>query len=481
MDPWQSWAIVLLSGGAAWWYYNSQAKRKTKTTRTPTFSAQGQSKSQKRRDEGKARRRKDGGLENGEPSSSGRPIQSLAASPRASVGGNESTKKRKGGKQTSEKAAVSSAVDAPAAVKVYDEDNEVEEEGMDNREFAKQLSGLKAGTSLAPPTRTGLSKRAAKQARPNGLPQESLRPSSVPESNGVLNSQSVSTTSSTTGADADDDLSPILSPALEATSTGRTSTSGDVSDMLEAPAAGPSVLRLTNSRDSQQVKKPQQQKSPQVQETKKQRQNRQKAEEKKIAREQQEKERRVLLEKQLKTAREAEGRPARNGTAAPKPPATNAWAAQSKQTDEQAIHTSHIDSESDAPLLDTFDQGENGGRDNANGSRLAGTRSQAWERDLPSEEEQLKMIDELDDAGWNTVPKGRKAKKKPLGITGDTTGNESSDGGLSKANEKVNGTSKAPAAQAEKSELEVGSVVGSLGGISTPVKGNPHDSDWAVV
>ncbi|KAI9722216.1 MAG: hypothetical protein M1812_001688 [Candelaria pacifica] len=480
MEPWQSWAVLLLGVGAAWWYYNSQNKRKTKTTSTPSFSAQGQSKSQKRRDEGRAKKKKDGGLENADPSSSGRPIDSLVTGPRASASGYESTKKRKGGKPINGKAAVSSAVDAPSASQVYTDDNEPEE-GMDNREFAKQLSGLKTGTSLAPPARTGPSKRAAKQARANGLGQENVRPSSAPDNNGTLNSQSVSTTSSTTGADADDDFSPALSPALQATSTGRTSTTGDVSDMLEAPAAGPSVLRLTDSREFQQVKKPQQQRPPQPQETKKQRQNRQKAEEKKNAREQQEKERRILLEKQLKAAREAEGRPAKNGTAAPKPPSTNAWAAQSKQTNEQSILSSHDDSKNAAPLLDTFDQNESGGRANATATHLTGARSQAWERDLPSEEEQLKMIDEMNDDGWNTVPKGRKAKKKPSGVSGETTGNDSSDGGLRKANEGVNGTSKAPAAQVEKSATEVDSVAGLLGGTATPVKGNPHDSDWAVV
>ncbi len=479
MEPWQSWAVVLSISGAAWWYYNSQNKRKTKTTRTPSVSGQGQSKSQKRREEGRARRKKDGSLDVGDISSSDRPTDSLMKSSPASVDGIESTKKRKGGKQMNERAAVSSAVDAPAAPKDYHDGNE-EEEGMDNREFAKQLSGLKTGTSLAPPARKGPSKKALKQSRANGVPQESSPPS-VPEGSGVLNSQSISTTSSTTGADADDDLSPALSPALQASSTGRTSTSGDVSDMLEAPAAGPSVLRLTDSREFRQVKKAKQQKSAEVQETKKQRQNRQKAEEKKLAREQQEKERRVLLEKQLRTAREAEGSPARNGTAAPKPPATNAWAAQSKQTNEQPLSTSHDDTANDAPLLDTFDKTETSGKDNAPASHLADARPKAWERDLPSEEEQLKMIDEMNDDGWNTVSKGRKAKKKPSGINGDATANDSSDGGLSKANEGVNGTSKSPPAQAERSNIDVDPAIELAGGAETPVKGNPHDSDWAVV
>ncbi|KAF1356714.1 hypothetical protein BDV97DRAFT_278952, partial [Delphinella strobiligena] len=181
---------------------------------------------------------------------------------------------------------------------------------------------------------------------------------------------------------ADDDLTPARSSALAA---------GDVSDMLEPTATGPSVLRLTESSRPAKANKQRQQTAAQEADTKKQRQNRKKVEERQAQREAEEKERLVLLEQQRRTAREARGEPAKNGVPASKPPAVSAWAvkaaARATQPPAQEI-TGGSGSAGTSGLLDTFDK--------------------------PSEEEQMRIATKLseDESGWNTVPKGKKQKKK---------------------------------------------------------------------
>ncbi|KAI9874113.1 MAG: hypothetical protein M1830_010181, partial [Pleopsidium flavum] len=316
MEPWQSWTIVLLGGGAAWWYYNKQSKPKSKSGRAALVSEEGQSRPSRRREDSKAKRRRDGNISAQEPSGSDIPVVPSAATSRAPTATNKQLRKRKAGKTQPEPAFVSSAIEADGSVNDSLSGGAHGDDGMDNKEFAKQLSGLKVGTTLAPPAQAGSGKKSLKQSRVNGNPVAGA------ELNYMSSSQAMSTESSTAGMDADDDLSLTNSPAFEATSFEKSLNGGDISDMLEAPVDGPSVLRLTDPTQPARQRQPQQQKGFQVQETKKQRQNRQKNEEKRLAREQAEKERRVLLEKQLRTAREAEGRPAKDGMASSKPPPT---------------------------------------------------------------------------------------------------------------------------------------------------------------
>ena len=225
----------------------------------------------------------------------------------------------------------------------------------------------------------------------------------------------MSTTSSTTGADADDDLSPATSPAFGATES--TKNSGDVADMLEAPVKGPSVLRLTQPTQSQPDRQPKEKKTAAEPETKKQRQRRKKNEEQKAAREEGEKERRVLMENQRRVAREAEGRPAKNGLGTSKAPSASVWAKPMEKTSLESTGPSYNSSEL---LLDTSD---NPGKfaSSSMDTKTKGTTAnpKAWNSDMPSEEEQLKMLSEADDKGWNTVQKGGKAKKKRNGPASD--------------------------------------------------------------
>ncbi|KAL8700413.1 MAG: hypothetical protein Q9201_005460 [Fulgogasparrea decipioides] len=311
-------------------------------------------------------------------------------------------KSRKGGSKKSAQPAQSSAVDVVTHQGIGSNKDDAQEEDIDNREFAKQMSGLKTGSSLT--ESEGARNKMSKQSKQAEVPLNSFNALS-PDANGTSSSKDFSNASSTTGADADDDLSPVASPPFGAT---QTTTSGDVSDMLETPGKGPSVMRLTATEETKRQPKPQ--RVAQEPETKKQRQNRRKNEEKKLAREQAERERRVLLEKQLRTAREAEGRPAKNGVGSI--PAISVW---NKPSTHDATIAQAQTPISNNQLLDTF---EDSGKPVANGHSVEPRNpsvadAKAWHSEVPSEEEQMRILSEMEGSGgWNTVEKGGKKKKQ---------------------------------------------------------------------
>ena len=155
---------------------------------------------------------------------------------------------------------------------------------VDNKEFARQLSNAKSGTLL--PSKSADSGR-----------QKSVKQSKVQEKAARLETSSdVTAPSSAAGGDADDDRSSTNSPNLSATSNDTPITNGGISDMLEAPAGGPSVLKITSPTNPVPSKKAKAPVAFEQMETKKQRQNRKKAELKKAEREEEEKARKVALE-----------------------------------------------------------------------------------------------------------------------------------------------------------------------------------------
>lgn len=290
-----------------------------------------------------------------------------------------------------------------------------------------------------------------------------------------------SATSSTTGADADDDLSPAMSPVLGAT-VNKTPSGADVSDMLEPRGATPSVLRLTEP--SQPVRQKQQHapRPDTPQETKKQRQNKKKAEERKLQREQEEKERQVLLEKQRRTAREARGEPAKNGLQPAKAPTSSAWNLP-HHASNIAVTSAPITLANDGVLLDTFDQdgiSTTSSSENATNGTSATTESMNnsmnW-ANMPSEEEQMRMA--MEDSGWSTVPKGRKAKKvQANSAAGDVAGTDGSDTGppqhevpAKKAVAPAPSTVTLPSVGYSTSNEAAAFLTGH----------HPMDSDWPVV
>lgn len=286
-------------------------------------------------------------------------------------------------KMAKSKARVAKPVAPPVHNTAYSSDD-----GVDNREFAKQLASVKQGTNFDGARKTEQKKqKSVKQSRAREI-------DAVPENR-------PSAPSSTAGVDADDDEASIPSPEV------RAADAGDVSDMLEPKSAGPSVLRLT---DTDKVKpKEKRVKEPERVETKKQRQNRQKTEAAKALREETEKDRKVAMEAQRRLARISEGRAAKDGstfTAAQAKPSV--WNGNGSNGKPEAAATNG----GFIPVqpLDTF---------NAPAAVQATPapapvvdKNEDWMSSLPSEEEQMEQL--LADEDWNTVPtkKSTKSKKK---------------------------------------------------------------------
>ncbi|KAG8428295.1 hypothetical protein J3459_004069 [Metarhizium acridum] len=131
--------------------------------------------------------------------------------------------------------------------------DDTSDDGVDNREFAKQLSKAKEGKKFSNKAEGGKQKeKSVKQSRAN-----------------QMHTAVVDEKPSDTGAEADDDRSPVESPVespKESPEVRAVDASG-VSDMLEPAAAGPSVLRITDT--DKQKEKLKATKAPQKTETKK--------------------------------------------------------------------------------------------------------------------------------------------------------------------------------------------------------------------
>ncbi|KAL9121699.1 MAG: hypothetical protein Q9187_001739 [Circinaria calcarea] len=465
MEPWQSWVVVGVAGVGAQKTNGRVLGRVLPATVQPQAAG--------RRIDTKGKRNKGKSTNISEQA-----VNDTADVTSASLNssGNEKTKKRKGGKKTSSGPTklVGDEVgnDTTPSLNI----DEGEADGMDNVEFARQLSGVKAGTSLSAPAKSSQSRKTKKLGQANGIVD--------PESIMVPVHKDLSTPSSTTGADGDDDLSPTNSPPLgpATTSAGK----GGVADMLEAPMSGPSILRLTEPIQPPRPSQPKTAKPVQAEETKKQRQNRQKNEARKLERQEAEKERRVLLEKQLRTAREAEGRPAKNGVPVSKPPATNRWAPPSTDSESAQPTPEASGNSSRASLLDTFEESSKPAVPDSRDGRLNGKASaekKLWEHDMPSEEEQMRMLTELNGDGWQTVEKPKKRDKSSVAGTEEIQSIkgvnhskvEEDDFGVGKNNgkEKIKENEK-PISKVDDRGYRDGKYV------PYAETGHPLDSDWPV-
>ncbi|CAK7229325.1 hypothetical protein SBRCBS47491_007207 [Sporothrix bragantina] len=291
------------------------------------------------------------------------------------------------------------AVAAAAPAQTYSYSSDDDRDAARNREFARQLSNVKQGTKFTGKSKEETRQKSVKQSRAEEVPVAAA-PAAAP-----IDTGRVSAPSSTAGIDADDDSSSAAtSPVLAATQQA-----GNVDDMLEKRAPGPSVIRLTNTEEKPNYKTAKPKAAPEPVETKKQRQNRKKAELAKAEREAAEKDRKVKLEAQRRTARLAEGRAAKDGSAfmAAQANKSNAW------TDSKDKATSS-GSNGFVPVqpLDTFDA--NVVRTDAPKSSVPSyDKREEWMASLPSEEEQMELL--RDEDSWNTVKtkktKGKKTKE----------------------------------------------------------------------
>ncbi|EHK99487.1 hypothetical protein M7I_4645 [Glarea lozoyensis 74030] len=265
-----------------------------------------------------------------------------------------------------------------------DRDDEV-----DNKEFARQISNIKSGHVPTSKAKTEKKQKSVKQSKAQ---------------------ESKTAAESSDNADVPSSATGVNSPELKASADTTPVTSGGVSDMLEAPSSGPSVLKITESTNPAKPKKSKPQTFEAV-ESKKARQNRKKAEAAKEARADEEKARKVLEEKQRRTAREAEGRAAKDGSVfmASKAPSQSAWVPPATTpevsgTTKGANGTNPADTH--IQLLDTYEAPSK----NAETSSQGQTKGGEWQKTLPSEEEQVRIaIEESDE--WQTV-KGKKQQEK---------------------------------------------------------------------
>jgi hypothetical protein len=283
------------------------------------------------------------------------------------------------------------------------------DDGVDNREFARQLSSVKQGTNLNGPKKND-------EQRQKSVKQSRAREMEYMAKDGAED-HVVSAPSSTAGVDADDDESPVASPDIKAVDAG------GVADMLEPAVAGPSVLRLTGT-DKVKQKEKKAVKEADKAETKRQRQHRQKAEAAKALREETEKQRKVQMEAQRRLARISEGRAAQDGSAFMAAQAQGSvWNANgtngSQHYDEGVNGTPKDDMASGKSLpvqpLDTF---EHTSTPKTTTTPVVAQRD-SWMASLPSEEEQLEMI--RDEEAWSTVTTKKSSKPKKKEATVENT------------------------------------------------------------
>lgn len=396
MNPYLSWALLLVVAGGLGWYYNGP---------TPKAKA---------------------------------PIKPVVEKTESALGVKKP--KRKANKKPEPSAPAAKAEEKPAYVPQTEEADQADEE-IDQKEMAKRFAAVRDGT---------ISQSGKSQKKKNNKKTATL---AQPESgNNERSTSRVSNrTSSTTGADADDDLSPAGSPQVSAAVP-----TNDVSDMLEAPAPGASVLRVTGSMEEAQKKKQKPQSFKQV-ETKKQRQQRLKNEARKQQVQEAEQERRKLLEKQLHSAREAERQQA--AQVKPAAPQANAW--QTKPVSNASNGAPKV-APAAAPkvdLLDTFEPE----------AKSSQPTSGEWDQGLPSEEEQMRILEAGDDQ-WTTVS-SKKIKKK---------GGKADEGeGSAPETQSTPAPAAAPAPTPVEPKVKVTPTY-LPDALRSGQKGHPLDSDWAA-
>lgn len=426
MEPWQSWAAALALGGAAFYYYAKPAQ--AKGGRRSSLVEQAQQVPQQIQQA--TRKQKEKRTAKGAEANVVRDVQdkvkdSVDAVAQAVTGREQvSAKQNKKRKPESASKPASSQPAAAAPVAAAADDNDDDDQGMDDKEWARQLEARKKGVQLTSSSAQAGSGRTKKQnAQARKLEQDGFAASSGAES----------TTSST------------ASPAVRA-SAGRSGV--DVSDMLEPTAAAPSILRITGE---EKAKKAQPAKAEEDKETKKQRQNRRKNEEAKLQREEDEKRRQVLLEQQRRTAREARGEPAKNGLGTAQTPTASAWSGQASSNATPSTQSGLNSVE----LLDTLGDGTSNGA------------STAFESisEAPAQDNAA--------TGWSEVATGKKGKKK-------TNATEVGTAEPKKEFNIVQAPSVPVAAAKPKSSANGYAALMQETSFVPRTKGHPEDSDWAV-
>ncbi|KAK6582421.1 hypothetical protein PZA11_004829 [Diplocarpon coronariae] len=370
------WAAILAVTGTYYWV-NKQRKQKNLRSLNPRLSSKG---AESRKDTKTKKAKKDGALSS-----------------------NDATQKKK------VQQPAKPAAEQPASVSVSKKADRDEKD--EDRKFALQMANTKRGVVDAPKSQNSTRTKSVKQTKAQEKPAVELP------------SESGTAPSSIASVDSDDDQSPIDSPESSATAP----VNGDVSDMLEKPVDGPSVLRVIAPTNSQ-PKKAKQPQSFEVKETKKQKQNRKKAEEKKRAREEDEKARKAQLESHRRSVREAEGRAAKDGSTfmASQAPTSSAW---TTAPAVQATNGSNVAPRNEVQLLDTYEP-TNGHvatkpiKEIYSESEIAGSKLEDELSRIP-EEEQIRVAKE-ESGHWEEVKTKTRKNKATKDAPKDTNENPKS-------------------------------------------------------
>jgi len=304
---------------------------------------------------------------------------------------------------------------------------------LEDSDFAAQLKKAQAGTNLQ-------SKSQQKSSGSAGRHVSTLQPT---KSEDMLSNTE---RSSTTGQDADDDMSSVESATPQLASSGR-----DISDMLDAPTAAPTTLRLTNV-SSEQKKPKQSAKQFEPVQSKKKRNEQKRREDQKRENEESNRLWEQKKQEQLRTARMAAGTSNQTkanafiGTA-------NAWQNKSQET-QNAQNTASAA----ASFLDTFDStgskqtaetGQSASRSNdtnkpatsfyastlapQTGSNTAAAPAASrqgqqpesdWSEQMSEQDQMQQLRKQQDDDAWESVT--TKKSKKTRRLENDTSSETSS-------------------------------------------------------
>ena len=416
-----SWALVAVVAACGVRYYKAQSSNKRRANRRASVSESEQA--HRRPLENRSKRKKEkGATTSGASDQASSDLSEVPANSVQEETQDAQRSRKQSKKQKKTAAATSSAVEV-AADTSRSVDTKDQDEEASNKDFALRLSKAKTGTALAAPQRSAQRVRTEKQskAKARGSPDAT--------------STEPSGSNSTTGGDADDDLSPALSPVVTGIVAPADTT--DVADMLENPAPGPSVLRLTES--AQPPRQKQQEKKAAVPElTKKQRQNKARAEARKAEKREAEAARKIQLEKQMHVARQAEREQDKKtaSQAQSSGPLKSAWSQGngtekgqgSLNTSDSMLDTFDVVSKEDA----TFENPRNSSTEmnsnkvvsepastniatpNVNGAMTNNDSASSWHNDLSEEEQMKRIVEETENEKWETVPvKGRPKKANP--------------------------------------------------------------------
>ncbi|KAI6782236.1 uncharacterized protein J7T54_002473 [Emericellopsis cladophorae] len=344
---------------------------------------------------------------------------------------------------------------AEPSVAAQDQKTEkVVKEDIDNKEFARQLSQAKQGKSFTGGSEPG-KKQKEKSVKQSRAQEKVAKPVAAPVPAAI-------------------EPEPVNEVSDDAAET--TNDPSGVADMLEPASAAPSVLRLTDTESKSKPKKVA--KAAEPAETKKQRQNRKKAEAAKAAREEAETERKTLEEKQRRAARVAEGRSAKDGSQFTAAAVKNSAWNQGAPNGEKAAAAPGTNGNHE--LLDTFEAPVESSPAVEAPKSAPKAKQSDWVSSLPSEEEQMKQLQDADE--WNTVTtkSSKRSAKKATSSSGDEAAAQPSAPAPAQA-PKVQEAAAAPKTAPQPTKSKGPQAFGSFSALST--KDDPAEEveeEWDV-